>query len=383
MRTRTARRAAVVAFVVLVLATMSAGAAPAGGQSPDDCAPISPFAVYDSDPSTPDGPDVEAQFAFGYFNTQLSSQPDNVDSDADGAQDQIDNPSPDLGVTSGRGTVRFRHEGQVLWAGGVGDIDGEPGDEIGVWATSPGPGDRAIYPNITEAWIVPGATPPGDVDPAVVGTSVGTGLPSFTVDRDGDSVPDVIVVDYETDDLLRGASYVLSGAAIVAAGPGGTVPGAPMPGGPSGSPPSSLLLSLPGVVVGFARLDAAADDLEGIDSVYRRDGDIVTLDLDPQQSVVTLRLARGAVPTTYVATLDPPPVRPLGSPVVFAYQGVGTDYLTFSYNRPDGLAATVWWEVAECTPAAVPPAPEPTGPTSRPPAAGPAVPVSSAARFTG
>ncbi len=359
---------ALVVLIAIVLAVAAPGAAPSGGQdASESCATFDPIAIADA-PDEP-APEIERRFAFGYFNTQLTSSPDSVDSDADGDPDQIDNPSAELSITSGRGIVTFRHEGQVLWAGGVGNIDGVPGDEIGVWAAAPVDGARAIYTNITEAWVVPGATPPGDVDPAVVGTSVGTGLPSFSPDRDGDGVPDVIVVDYATDDLLSGSSSVLSGAAIVAAGLGAEAPA------------SSTLLSLPGVVYGFARFDAPADDLEGVDSVYRRDGDIVTIFV--QGDDVVLRLARNGEITSYGLRPDPPGSE-AGPPVVFAYQGDGADYLSFTYYRQDtGVARTALWEVGECDEVTQNPANPPEAPTTTPPAAPPAVAVTSDARFTG
>lgn len=360
------------AGAALVLAVVALTTSPSAGQDPGGaCAVVDPLAAYAGSPDQdPPGTDLDRRFAFGYFNTQLTSPPDNVDSDADGSPDQVDNPSTDLGITSGRGTVRFSHDGQVLWAGGVGDIDGVPGDEIGVWAVGPGGGVRGIYTEVTDTWIVPGATPPGAVDPAVVGTAVEPGIPSSTVDRDGDGVPDVIVVDYTAEGLLDGASSVLSGAAVVAAGPGATAPS------------SAVVLALPGVVIGFARLDAAPDDLEGTDSVYRRDGDVVTLSV--AEDTVTLRLARGDGYSAYPAPLDPPADLPPGaSPVVFAYQGTDGDHLTFSYNAAGtGEPRTILWEVVVCGAAQpVPPAEEP-GPAG-PATAGPAVPVSGAARFTG
>lgn len=377
MRSHLSGRAAAPVAAVLVVVVAASGLAPAASHEDPggDCGPRAPIATYDGNPAEDPGRlELGRRFAFGYFTTQLVSPPDAVDSDADGSPDRIDNPSPTLAVTSGRGTVRFSHDGQVLWAGGVGDIDGVPGEEIGVWASTPG-GLRSSVADITDAWIVPGATPPGDVDPAVVGTAIGTSLPSFSPDRDGDGVADLILVDYAAGDLLSGSSSVLSGAAVAAAGPG------------SAAPASATLLRLPGVVFGFARLDAPAGELEGIENIYQRDGDIITLQAAGDD--VVLRLARGGAITSYALRLDPP-ASGGGPPVLFAWQGDTADYLSFTYNRADtGLARTALWEVGECDDATPTPTTSPEAPTTTitssvaPPPAPPAAPVTDTARFTG
>lgn len=366
-------RRLVCGVVSVAVVALPIGSSPATGQAgPGSCTGTNaPFAVHDGGPDDPAAPDVERRFATGYFNTQLTSPPDYPDSDGDGLVDQVSSPGTVFTVANGRGELRFSHAGEQLWGGSAGDIDGVPGDELAVWSFSPG-GDRGPVVNITEAWVVPGSTPPGQSDPAVVGRSVGVGIPSTTVDRDGDGVREVLLVDYDDQRLLSGSSLLLSGAAIASAPVGGAVGG------------DAILERIPGVVYVFARFDAASDDLEGVDSVYRRDGDIVTVDIDGERDL-ELRLSRAGTITTYAATLDVPYAFPGDVPVVFAYQGEDANYLIFNYNVAATMGSrTVWWRASACQPGPSIETPDGTPPDdTAPPAAPPASPVAADARFTG
>jgi hypothetical protein len=205
-----------------------------------------------------------------------------------------------------------------------------------------------------QLYVIPGRTPSGAVDPAAVG--VGLPDPSATWigvgDTDGDGGDD-LAVD------LGGTTQVHSGAAISAAGPGGTYRAAPTTTGP-GSPVTGLRFS-DGAAV--ATLEPAGSDAA-----------LLHLLLTPE---ITLTTAGSGIPFTAL------PGHPTST--VHLYADTEGAWVTLEQDEPTRNRIWEWELAALCAaPPILPPATT-DPPVVRPvePSAGPAVAIPAAALFTG
>lgn len=167
-------------------------------------------------------PNPLAVFAPGEFS---------VDFDGDGTPDYIRSGPPTAAPTVKRpgGNISFARAGKFLEVAPVGNLDGEPGQEIWVWVAKSDNANQ--YTFAAAAYVVPYGAPAGTHDPADVGIRVPPGAPWALPDRTGDGVAEVL----DFDSVIGGTTRLLSGAKIVSASGRdarreavlATIPGAP------------------------------------------------------------------------------------------------------------------------------------------------------------
>jgi hypothetical protein len=283
---------------------------PLGLSIPSDC-PVPWEPVYAATESTypVSVPTSEVPPERGESLDLLSRRFDPPDTDGDGNADGVGDTA-----TSGETVVLSRADGDLLLAaeggsvgsqGGttwIGDLDGDGRDELLVLSSAEEITDGGFtsYP----VYVVPGSTPNGRHDPAVVGVRlpVGSGAPVMPAgDQDGDGSDDVLL-------SVGAAVRVVSGAQIMAAGPGGAVDEVPaaMPGTPEGwvsgvvqldpdQPPVLVLLAdevddgvtlelwtQPGVVLTTSRVPVTLDGARGMQLTAYRSGEDRIVELASQ-----------------------------------------------------------------------------------------------------
>jgi hypothetical protein len=178
-------------------------------------------------------PAFEARPERGDSLDVLTRRFDPPDTDGDGTPDIVGDTA-----TSGETVVITRTDGDLVLAsdrgvvgtsGGmtaIGDLDGDGRDEVLVFSSADGPVDGGY-----RLYVVPGSTPSGRHDPAVVGVRLpgSTGTPLLPAgDQDGDGTDDVIV-------WAGDSARVVGGASLMAPGPGGALDDpAAIPGTPDG-----------------------------------------------------------------------------------------------------------------------------------------------------
>lgn len=285
---------------------------------------------------------------------------DGPDVDGDGRPDQVD---IDLGtgeqtmvITSGSGTTRIGLRGHQLGSltdRPLGDLDGDGRDEVLFLARPNSLGPDRVF-------ILPGSTPPGSHQ----ADDVSVEIPDYQVlgagDQDGDGADD-LVVSRPAAGSVYGESAVVSGADLLALGPGGRI-----------TSYDDAIRAVPGGA-------AAVYDLGGPAPA------IVTIDGGPTE--VILRLAQGDRTTTFHSTADQVPLRGLPFGTSMVRSSSGTLLMTGTGDRSGSVSAV--WSVDD--PCAALPAPtegstttpETSGPPTTAPAASPAEPTSGSPTYTG
>ena len=205
------RRSAVIATAgTMVAAATFAVTGSASGQSGPGCAaPYPPVASqrlgFDGSPAVP-GTEVTVD--------QLESTPE-LD-DAGTARVDYGRPAgPTLVVIRPSGDLELSRAGATLFGSSAGDLDGDGEDEVWVFEASPD------LRTLLAGYVVWSGTAPGAHDVATVGTRAPAGVSVGATTWDGDAVPDLFIVTDTEPSMRSGTTVILSGADLVAAGPGG------------------------------------------------------------------------------------------------------------------------------------------------------------------
>ncbi len=218
--------------------TSGAGGAPLeplGLSIPSDC-PVPWEPVYAATESTypVSVPTSEVRPERGESLDVGSRRFDPPDTDGDGNADAVGDTATSgetVVITRADGDLVLAAEGAVVGTSGgmtwIGDLDGDGRDELLVFSSAEQTSDGG-YP----LYVVPGSTPTGRHDPAVVGVQLpGTSYVAVMPagDQDGDGTDDVLL-------SVGAAARVVSGALVMAPGPGGALEEVPaaVPGTPEG-----------------------------------------------------------------------------------------------------------------------------------------------------
>lgn len=220
---------------------------------------------------------------------------------------------PTLVVTRPSGDLQLTLGGATIIGSSAGDLDGDGEDEVWVTELSGGFGPGTT---LVASYVVWSSTAAGPHDVATVGTKAPTGISFGATAWDGDAVPDVFVVS-GTDPSLRGGSTVIvSGAALVAAGPGGDVSASATIGSADGAA---------GAVARFAagsELVTSSIDADGQgQAVWASDG--------------SRALAFTTVPDEYVPTAG-------GIGSVSAFERGGVRYIAITNSNRGGAISWTW-----------------------------------------
>lgn len=328
------RRVSVVGTIAIAVAVASPGAFARGpGPLPTCAQPTSPTASARTAPDGEQLPPVDAD----PVSIPIVRGGD-LDTDGDGVAD-------DAALTDDGTVIITRSDGDVALTGqdsfelsGVGDLDGDGRDEVGV-AVRRGPS--------VASFLVPSPLAPGSYDLTAVGIATGPGYLEGIPDGSG-RLARVRTGASGSMDGTDTVTDVLDGAAILAVGAGGDA---------SPVPPDATAPGIPVVVAAFGAADAP-----GAVIVARPVGD-----------AVEIRVLDGA--KTLVLTTRPVPFRanpddPVGS--VEAQSGPSGRFVTLTHTDTSGSTTYRWALDGRCGP---PPAPPTTSP--------PATPIPADAVFTG
>jgi hypothetical protein len=219
------RRTGVVAVVALVAAALVVGvgwSAPSGvaGQVGTCPSPYSPaaFQVRNSGGIYAESPGfaIPTGSVTNLERTALSFYPE------PGA------PSVDLALPGG--TLTLTAPGLDLVAEPIGDLDDDGSPEWWVGGIDPAAFPdplSGLLPLPSVSWVIPGTTAAGSGDPALLGIAVAAGVPwalaGPTYDWTGDGVDDLLLYGPSIDPQAE--SFVVPGAAVMAAGAGGDATG--------------------------------------------------------------------------------------------------------------------------------------------------------------
>lgn len=136
-----------------------------------------------------------------------------VDTDGDGQEDPTGTSPTEVTLVRSSGDLVLLGATTFPGGGAIGDLDGDGRTEVLVATGDEGPA--------ATTYLVRGATPDGTHAVADVGTALPPGVfgGRDVGDRDGDGRPDVVLADGAPP---AGRSIVVSGAELLAPGPGGT-----------------------------------------------------------------------------------------------------------------------------------------------------------------
>lgn len=326
------------AAVALVMGGTVVIPARAGGQDPGTCsqpyAPVASVLVVSGGRGLPavDADPVEQQVIAP--NTP-------VDSDGDGEDDVLSGPGTTTAVTRSDGTVAFQSPASTpLDAYGVGDINGDGRDEIGL----------NVLDTAGGSYLVPGTIGPGTHDPEVVG--IHFALPALKLMAVEDGTDRLLAIQIPGDPPNVGGTWVYDGPSALALGAGGD--GSSLTPTTSYDGMAALIADLgdPTRALVLARTEGEAEG-RTVEVVIDRSGDLTRLTTAPEPSSTD-----EFGPFEGFSFLDGPD---------------GT-FLLLTQSSRSGTGAYLWSLTDPCTPLAA---------EAAPPAAPPAAPVEAEATFTG
>lgn len=202
-----------VAAITTVLAASLSVTGVASGQAGGSC--TSPYQPVASERVYPDGSEQAPGSTVAVDQLASSTQ---LNESGTARVDTTQPVGPTLVVIRPSGDLQLTLGGATLVGSSAGDLDGDGEDEVWVTELSGGVGTS---PTLVAGYVVWSSTPAGAHDVATVGTRGPVGVSFGATGWDGDAVPDVVVVSGTDPSLRTGSTVVVSGADLLAAGPGG------------------------------------------------------------------------------------------------------------------------------------------------------------------